>query len=724
MDIFVIFKTLYETYLRTSQDDLTSWEIFNFVLRGLVDEMITLGADENLKVIVLQLWASYLSRLEVAFKKQSTVHFGLGYKIRDVELLMNKDFNEISRSRDLYMLKVKEHLKRDKKKKKQKKSGELADMINGSDDDELLDINISSSQKQRLTKLKRKLAEEECLQLSQQEKFFLDNSQLQSQSQTLENLTQDDNDNDQPVAKGFYISSHARAVCKTFKSLAEDLSYSKKMKLFKQLMQNNSQTGYNITLAKLIGVLQLGMMFSNQDAQIGDTVRWMSEGHISSVKAERLFPSEVNLHASSKSLLHNKKMTNLSIRESIHRVARVMSIKSVPQPNFFKLTARYCLELQLPDDLLQKVHILLELCPPKAHFTERISVEAQAMSYIVVALKLFFGLDGVTERSVSEYADYVNRKLKTKNDNSKILFSWTNWVKFIECRKTVIAQFHYPTRISLNKLCTSFGGSSVFCAYWRKKNFTNRQTNASNSKFKNGELNNLLNEMSSVMTDADNLEFPPSLTPLVTYTNELLNNHSEKLEPAARNILMQKFTTHLLLLPNKYQQFESDHINLTVHNSRLRSVEEIPLLDLLSLPSVFNNVAVNELIIKTSKKRKRSSDHELSEITNNLLKKRLIEVNDCKVKGVTNDLIDNESIQNVKCKSFLLSKPYKHYWLLHGKFYNPSRPVTLEKFDEIARKMFSSTFLWLLKECCRIINVCPKDLYSEVVRIEVMLMKI
>lgn len=57
--------------------------------------------------------------------------------------------------------------------------------------------------------------------------------------------------------------------------------------------------------------------------------------------------------------------------------------------------------------------------------------------------------------------------------------------------------------------------------------------------------------MSSVMTDADNLEFPPSLTPLVTYTNELLNNHSEKLEPAARNILMQKFTTHLLLLPNK-----------------------------------------------------------------------------------------------------------------------------------------------------------------------------
>lgn len=45
----------------------TTWEIYNFVLIGLIDELIELGVSPNIKLTVLQLWAAYLSKLEVAF---------------------------------------------------------------------------------------------------------------------------------------------------------------------------------------------------------------------------------------------------------------------------------------------------------------------------------------------------------------------------------------------------------------------------------------------------------------------------------------------------------------------------------------------------------------------------------------------------------------------------------------------------------------------------------
>lgn len=46
---------------------LLSWECYNFILLGLTNEMIELGAKPSLKIIVLQLWVQYLQCIEVAF---------------------------------------------------------------------------------------------------------------------------------------------------------------------------------------------------------------------------------------------------------------------------------------------------------------------------------------------------------------------------------------------------------------------------------------------------------------------------------------------------------------------------------------------------------------------------------------------------------------------------------------------------------------------------------
>lgn len=37
------------------------------ILKGLINQLIDLGANPNLKVVVFQLWASYLKRGQIAF---------------------------------------------------------------------------------------------------------------------------------------------------------------------------------------------------------------------------------------------------------------------------------------------------------------------------------------------------------------------------------------------------------------------------------------------------------------------------------------------------------------------------------------------------------------------------------------------------------------------------------------------------------------------------------
>lgn len=61
-------RCLFLLFCKIDQDEkLTSWEVLNYILKGITEEMIELGAKPSLKIIVLQLWASYLQKLEIAF---------------------------------------------------------------------------------------------------------------------------------------------------------------------------------------------------------------------------------------------------------------------------------------------------------------------------------------------------------------------------------------------------------------------------------------------------------------------------------------------------------------------------------------------------------------------------------------------------------------------------------------------------------------------------------
>lgn len=51
-----------------ADNKITSWECYNYILLGLTEELINLGANKEIKPIVRILWLRYLEKMEV-FKR-------------------------------------------------------------------------------------------------------------------------------------------------------------------------------------------------------------------------------------------------------------------------------------------------------------------------------------------------------------------------------------------------------------------------------------------------------------------------------------------------------------------------------------------------------------------------------------------------------------------------------------------------------------------------------
>nr|CAD7447938.1 unnamed protein product [Timema bartmani] len=85
-----------------SDYDWTTWEGYNFILKGLVDELISCGAPPNLKTVVLQLWVMYLKRLRIAFfskKKDALPQLGFHYHAKDAQLIHGISKNRLRRKK-------------------------------------------------------------------------------------------------------------------------------------------------------------------------------------------------------------------------------------------------------------------------------------------------------------------------------------------------------------------------------------------------------------------------------------------------------------------------------------------------------------------------------------------------------------------------------------------------------------------------------------------------
>ncbi|XP_006563534.2 TATA box-binding protein-associated factor RNA polymerase I subunit B [Apis mellifera] len=490
----------------------TSWELYNFVLIGLTNELIELGIPSEIKLTILQLWATYLGKIEVAFistKKKCLPKLARRYKRRDAEIIYGK-------------------VQSQKKYRKRKRTG-------SSTNTSVISSGQSETSSMReLQKNKRLLATAEYDRYLQSQNSSLGDG-VSSFSQSIysfQSSSVKSSDNDGKVQ----FSSHAKKEARKIKKLSKNIPRSERIKYRAKHISNQYKMGpHIITPMRLWAIIYLALRIHDQPIQLGDMLRYGKEGHLSYYKLDHLLPPEVNLTANERNFLRqNVEITHKGMRRIIASMAKFLGVWDIICPDFLSLIKRYCQELGLPRGIQLYTERLIALSPPKMIFNIKKSYvpnyEGRAIAFIIVVLKTLLGLDGITEYYISRIAEKINSIAIERGLLNEKLFNFQEWQRYIECRKTILSRVHYPTKM---KYYPDLDG--IDDLYLKFLEFITSKSNKNEVNIKNTKHflpEELINGMRKHITSLNINDllpktvdiFPPSLTPLYSYLQCLLDD--------------------------------------------------------------------------------------------------------------------------------------------------------------------------------------------------------
>ncbi|KOC59243.1 L-asparaginase [Habropoda laboriosa] len=372
----------------------TSWELYNFVLIGLTNELIELGVPPDIKLTVLQLWTTYLGKVEVAFistKKKYMPKLARRYKKRDAEIIYGK-------------------VQSQKRIRKRRRTGSSINtsLISGGPSE--------GSSKRELNRNKRLLASADYNKyLQSQGSFEGDGLSLFSQSvYSVQSSSVKSSDNEGRVK----FSSHAKEEAKKINRLSKNVPRFERVKYKAKHITTQYKIGpHMITPMRLWAIIYLALRIRNHPIQLGDIIflfRYGKEGHLSYYKLDHLLPPEISISASERKFLtQNVEITHKGMRRIIASIAKLLGVWDIICPDFSSLVCRYCQELGLPRGIQMYAERLIALSPPKLTFDAKKSYipnyEGRAIAFIIVVLKTLFALDDITECQISRIAEKINR---------------------------------------------------------------------------------------------------------------------------------------------------------------------------------------------------------------------------------------------------------------------------------------------------------------------------
>ncbi|XP_037894877.1 TATA box-binding protein-associated factor RNA polymerase I subunit B isoform X1 [Glossina fuscipes] len=405
--------------LKTDKVHLTSWECYNYILRGLVDDLLSYGVKEELKLMCLQIWAAYLRHMQVAFFSKDSAELpklSVRYLKSDAETIYNH---------------------RRAKKRKRKTSGSSVDTHNSS--------NQSSNREWR--KAKRKL----------DDSIYSDST---AATTTISNSSSSASTSMQPIRLNY--NNRARKSLKKFmpakhiqkhENDTENLLTCHKQPKVRDLHRLDYMVSV-LSIKQIYAIIGIALNLIEDDMQLSDFVRHIQEGHISMKNVLQYFPE--NIARNGIEMLkkidfykYPDKYTDKNLREHIGVLCKNIGIRKFKCPDMIKLVERYVEELCLPADVAIFAMHLINLLPPRFEIRAAVgypNYEARAMAYIIYVLKLLFGLDGHKEQLISLNTKNMNKKINhfnsIYNENESPLFVWSDWVQYIEMRKVLISQFN------------------------------------------------------------------------------------------------------------------------------------------------------------------------------------------------------------------------------------------------------------------------------------------
>ncbi|XP_011644260.1 TATA box-binding protein-associated factor RNA polymerase I subunit B isoform X1 [Pogonomyrmex barbatus] len=487
----------------------TSWELYNFVLIGLTNELIELGVSSDIKITVLQLWARYLGKLEVAFisaKKKLIPKLARRYKKRDAEIIYGKVLSQ-------------------KSARKRKKIGSsIADST----------ASTYPSQETSLRELNRN---KKLMITADYDRFM---SQTSFEGDALSTFSQSvysgySSSGQSRESTRLQFNSSAKEEANRIKNMAKKLSRQKRNKYKQSHITTRYKTGPElITPTKLWAILYLALRIHNQDIHLSDMIRYGREGHLSYYRLDHLIPPEVTLTRNDINFLSRAMdISHKGMRRIIGQMAKFLGVTKIICPDFLSLINRYCIELALPKGISLYARRLSILSPPKMKFDKKSYIpnyEGRAMAFIIVVLKTLLSLDGITENEISNVADKINSAINDEGICDAKLFSFREWQKYIECRRAVLINVHCPTKLKYNANIPD-----VNSLYIKFLEFISTKTDREEPEkitHKHVIPHELVYAMKQCITNVSciNLplnevnEFSPTLTPYHSYLQQLLEH--------------------------------------------------------------------------------------------------------------------------------------------------------------------------------------------------------
>ncbi|XP_033167867.1 TATA box-binding protein-associated factor RNA polymerase I subunit B [Drosophila mauritiana] len=485
---------------KEDEDDITSWEFYNYVLRGFLQELLNMGAKPELKLMTLQVWAAYLGSMEVAFSKSNKT----GLPKLNVRALPI-DARIIYNHKPL------------KKGKKGKKS-----TLTGDPNDERAKFRLWNRTKRNLDASGYRShggASESEGEQSLHLQWSMRARKSLKRHMPLKHLDKHSRD------------SKGSMSCHSLRPRVKQL-------------QNFDRNIYCLNIIKLYVVLGIALNMVEDDIQLSDLLRFIDEEHLTKRCMLNYLPG--NVAAKGKALLKDMelskikdKVTNKLLRSNIACMSRFINLSEYQKPNLHSLAERYILELALPPRLLKYVNSLLDLYPPT--FFNAMTVhsypryEARTMAYILYAMKLLFGLDDIKERKISESAAKINEQLlEIGGDEAPLLFVFTKWMEFVEMRKVIVSHYNqsFARRFGVATR-TGCQVDDILAKEWKEKeqgetfdwmqgSAAMRRQHENLTHIIETMLKDHFGESSKESMEKEHIEFQPSLTPAHSYFNRIL----------------------------------------------------------------------------------------------------------------------------------------------------------------------------------------------------------
>uniref|UniRef100_T1J8R0 PRELI/MSF1 domain-containing protein n=1 Tax=Strigamia maritima TaxID=126957 RepID=T1J8R0_STRMM len=365
----------------------TTNEAFNIILKRLVDILVKMGADPRLEKVVFQLWVLYLRKTKFAFCKPIYQTKEWKPKIpvipreRDKQVLFeNKTMIEARKFRKSFLQTL--------ANKKIQKRFKATVILSG----------------KKLQGVDEPEAEPEV------EEMEIDDDTVTKSELEIEKLDNDaskKSEKEKPKRKRNYLTSWNSVSVRTVGIIGR------------------------MTMERLLEMLFLGLLLVHKRVLLCDLLGWIESSELPIHECSHLLPETMKFQTADNTTFRFKNMpSHYTIRRNTCKLAKFLDIHTLPEKCLVEIVKRFVLALNLPDEMNDLVASLIALDPPQmpCNNTDKKrtypipNYEGRAIGYIVVVLKLIFGLNGKTELKQSIYA----KKLASLAPGENI-FVWEDW---------------------------------------------------------------------------------------------------------------------------------------------------------------------------------------------------------------------------------------------------------------------------------------------------------